>query len=300
MRRRVFFGGMVAAAGVGGLAWAGEPPEGTTVVPATVYRQRDGRIEALRAELAEANPKRFRAFVHRGSEGAEMACRLFVPEGLVAGAKAPLVVVLHGGTPRGNDTLAHITGKNPAVGAGIWTTAAVQEKHPCFVFAPQCPAEPAAWTKDLPLEAKTWAHPGQPAPAMAMVLAAIDSLLVEQPVDPRRIYLAGASMGGFGTWDALARRPGFFAAAIPVCGGPAEGVIPTIAKVAVWIFHGGADEVVPVEFSRRAFRELRKLGAPVRYTEYEGSSHHMSPYAWTEPGVVEWLFAQATPQKVGQ
>ncbi len=292
MRRRAFFAFVLAMGGLVGGAWGGGPPEGTTVVPAAVYTQRDGTIETLRKELAEANPKRFKASVYRGSDGEEMAYRLFAPETLAAGTKAPLMVVLHGGTPRGNDNLAHITGKNPAVGAGIWTTAAVQDKHPCFVFAPQCPAEPAAWTKDLVLKEGKWPHPAEPAPAMAMMLAILDKIVAEQPVDRGRIFIAGSSMGGFGVWDAVARRPGLFAAAIPVCGGPAEGVLPRMARVPLWIFHGGADEVVPVEFSRRAFAALRKMGAPVRYTEYEGSSHHMSPYAWTEPGLTEWLFAQ--------
>ena len=29
----------------------------------------------------------------------------------------------------------------------------------------------------------------------------------------------GLSMGGYGTWDAIQRRPDFFAAAVPICGG---------------------------------------------------------------------------------
>ena len=29
----------------------------------------------------------------------------------------------------------------------------------------------------------------------------------------------GLSMGGYGTWDAIQRRPEFFAAAVPICGG---------------------------------------------------------------------------------
>ena len=38
-------------------------------------------------------------------------------------------------------------------------------------------------------------------------------------VDLNRIYVMGLSMGGYGTWDAIQRRPDFFAAAVPICGG---------------------------------------------------------------------------------
>ena len=34
----------------------------------------------------------------------------------------------------------------------------------------------------------------------------------EYSIDPQRIYLTGLSMGGYGTWDLLARKPDLFAA----------------------------------------------------------------------------------------
>ena len=37
-------------------------------------------------------------------------------------------------------------------------------------------------------------------------------------IDPDRIYITGLSMGGFGTWGAVTRRPGLFAAAVPMSG----------------------------------------------------------------------------------
>ena len=40
------------------------------------------------------------------------------------------------------------------------------------------------------------------------------------------------------------------------------------------------------------FAELTASGGTPRYTEYDEGPHHISVYAWTEPGMMEWLFAQ--------
>ena len=52
-----------------------------------------------------------------------------------------------------------------------------------------------------------------------MLLALLDRLLGELPVDPRLLVLAGASMGGYATWDLLVRAPAIFAVGIPSSGG---------------------------------------------------------------------------------
>ncbi len=125
-----------------------------------------------------------------------------------------------------------------------------------------------------------------------MVIELLDDIVKTQPVDLSRIYVVGPSMGGYGTWDLLTRQPERFAAAIPSCGGLAAGQAKRIAAVPVWIFHGNADEAVPVRYSRDAFAELTASGGTPRYTEYDEGPHHISVYAWTEPGMMEWLFAQ--------
>ena len=57
--------------------------------------------------------------------------------------------------------------------------------------------------------------------AMQMAFDALDAFVDDDKnqVDPHRIYVMGLSMGGYGTWDAIQRRPNFFAAAVPICGG---------------------------------------------------------------------------------
>ena len=59
--------------------------------------------------------------------------------------------------------------------------------------------------------------------------------------------MTGLSMGGFGTWDLIERRPDFFAAAIPICGRGDLAQAAKLKNLPIWAFHGDADPVVPVE-----------------------------------------------------
>ena len=73
------------------------------------------------------------------------------------------------------------------------------------------------------------------------------------PIDESRVYLTGLSMGGGGAlWLGLT-RPGLWAAIAPVCpAAPAgtEDLAPNALDLAVHIFHGERDPVVPVDVSR--------------------------------------------------
>ena len=67
-------------------------------------------------------------------------------------------------------------------------------------------------------------------------------------------------MGGFGTWDLLARRPDLFAAAVPICGGGDETTAAKIAKIPIWAFHGAKDATVKVSRTRNMIEALKKAG----------------------------------------
>jgi predicted peptidase len=41
----------------------------------------------------------------------------------------------------------------------------------------------------------------------------------------------------------------------------------------LWVFHGDADPLIPVEESRRAFEALSQAGGNIKYTELHGVGH---------------------------
>jgi predicted peptidase len=135
--------------------------------------------------------------------------------------------------------------------------------------------------------------------------------------DPRRTYLTGLSMGGYGSWHLATKYPGRFAALVVICGGvrTPEALLkryPELAKMAlpdspktyadvaakigktpVWIFHGADDPVVPATESRRMNAALKALAADVHYTEYPGVAHESWNKAYAEPQLFTWLFSKS-------
>jgi predicted peptidase len=99
-------------------------------------------------------------------------------------------------------------------------------------------------------------------------------------------------MGGGGTWHMLANRPKFFAAAVPCCGSAnLDNLLDTVGTP-LWNFHGDADTTVPVAVSRDRIAALRKAGGHPLSTEYAGVGHNVWEWAYTEPAMVKWVFAQ--------
>jgi predicted peptidase len=65
-----------------------------------------------------------------------------------------------------------------------------------------------------------------------------------------------------------------------------------VKDIPIWNFHGAPDQVEPVETSRRMIAALQAVGGTPRYSEYDGVGHDVFRWAYTEPALVEWLFAQ--------
>jgi predicted peptidase len=222
------------------------------------------------------------AKVFRGSAGGALPYRLYRPKGHDSGAKFPLLLFLHGAGERGDDNAAQLK-------HGIRQFLAQQDKNPCFIVAPQCPKN--VWWSAL-RRGEMPQLQEKPTEPMALTIELVDALRKELPLDETRLYVTGLSMGGYGTWDLLCRRPELFAAGVPVCGGGDPSKAALIAKVPQWIFHGDKDTAVPVDFSRAMAEALKKAGGEPKYTEYPGVGHNSWDKAYGDPELYAWLFAQ--------
>jgi len=223
--------------------------------------------------------------VTEAGEAVEFRSQLLPPPVIEPEQRYPLVVFLHGAGERGRDNdkqLKYLP---------TWMTEpALRERHPCFLLAPQC-REDERWV-DISWAEKKSTPQGPPTTDMLAVIAVINAVVADEPVDKGRIYLTGLSMGGYGTWDLAARQPERFAALIPICGGGDEATAPRLAKLPIWCFHGDADEVVPVERSRSMIAAVRAAGGDPRYTELPGVGHDSWTPAYRDPAVLDWLFGQ--------
>ena len=208
------------------------------------------------------------------------------------GSLLPIVTVLHGSSGSGNGSGSALNGGQRAA-VDLFTREDVRQNHPSIVVVPQAePAPGETWVR-------AWRAPADGDPRskepLVLVMELVDSLKARYPVDGRRLYLTGPSMGGFGAWLAYTRYPGRFAAIVPVCGGGDPGAVSANAT-AVWAFHGELDTQVPVSRAREMVSAIEAAGSSVRYSEYQGLGHNIAAKAYGEAGLVEWLFAQHLPE----
>ncbi len=226
-----------------------------------------------------------------GGNSQTLPYRQLSPETMTPGKRYPLVIFLHGAGERGSDNDKQL--KNVA---RIFSEDANRKAFPCFVIAPQCP-EGKRWCEVDWSDAKPHKTPEQPSDPMKLLLKLIDQLRQQPNIDHARLYVMGLSMGGFGTWDLVTRRPGQFAAAIPICGGGDVEAAPQLNKLPLWLFHGDQDTVVKTVRSQLMVEALKKAGSTVvRYTEYPGVAHNSWTPASKEAELLPWLFEQHRAQ----
>jgi poly(3-hydroxybutyrate) depolymerase len=133
------------------------------------------------------------------------------------------------------------------------------------------------------------------APAEAEVLLSMHALAQVLSIDPRRISIFGASMGGQGATTIAFHHPDRFAFVASLFGDarlPRRGYLlnyfPTdldarrvnpadagenARYLPTWLLHGDADRTSPVTESDTLFRELEARGYPVHFDRLVGRGH---------------------------
>lgn len=225
---------------------------------------------------------------YAAADGLMLPYRILFPDGYEDGKKYPLILVLHGAGERGSDNE-----KQLVHGGKLFLDSAVRKKHEAIVVFPQCPAE-NYWSSVQIDRTKTplvldfdYTRPvTQPLNAAVEL---VRQLIRDEKVDERCVYITGLSMGGMGTFEAVYRNPGLFAAALPICGGGDSEHYHKL-KTPFWIFHGTDDAVVDVKYSRDMVEKLKDLNVKVKYTEYPGVNHNSWDNAFAEPQFLRWMF----------
>ncbi|MGL5317367.1 MAG: prolyl oligopeptidase family serine peptidase [Bacteroidales bacterium] len=231
----------------------------------------------------------FEGKIYLSSNGDTIRYRELTPSSMSGKKKFPLVLFLHGAGERGSDNL-----KQMKHGSSMFLNPVNRESFPAFVLMPQCP-ESGYWSyDDRPASFVPTKMPDEAAltPVFAGVKELLDAYLERPDIDKKRIYIMGLSMGAMGTYDMVSRFPELFAAAIPICGTVNPERLTRAKDVSFRIFHGDADQVVPVEGSREAYKALKKAGANVEYIEYPGCNHGSWNPAFSEKDFMHWLFKQ--------
>lgn len=153
--------------------------------------------------------------------------------------KNPLVIWLHGGGEGGTDATIPLSA-NKAVSL---STDKIQSYFGgAYVLAPQAPT---FWMDGL-----TGRADGTSKYEKALMALINDYVAKNPDVDPNRIYIGGASNGGYMTMLMVRDYPGYFAAAYPVCEGLNDVLISDadlqkIKETPIWFVTAKNDTTLP-------------------------------------------------------
>lgn len=182
------------------------------------------------------------------------------------GVEFPLVVILHGGT-------------GYSYAGKYLTNSEVQMKYPAFVLVPMIP-EHAIWSFPEPTSNKQ---------ELPNVVKLIKQLSKKYPIDKRRIYILGCSMGGYGVFGASSFYDHVFAAGISISGSWEPLQAKQMTKMPLLVMAGSRDTAVKTSDTRAVVTALKSVNAPVQSVEYDMGHYCPAPHFYSEK-VWKWLF----------
>lgn len=191
----------------------------------------------------------------------------YLPKDFDENKEYPLVFFLHGAGERGdNPDLISLHGY-------MQYHREQGREYPFIFIAPQCPADKywGCYTESL--------------------LAFLDWLCETLPVDRKRIYLTGLSMGGTGTWMLAMADPKRFAAIAPICGSGICWYAGSLKDVPIYMFHGDCDKVIPISESVAMLRCVNLSGGKAKLEILNGVEHNAWDYAYSDSKLEEWLLS---------
>jgi len=125
------------------------------------------------------------------------------------------------------------------------------------------------------------------------VLALVQHVLEQYPIDRARVLVTGFSMGGRGTWYMAARHPDLFAGAVVMAGSPAGTELAEISATPLYLIHSPDDDVVPFEPVEEAYHDLVGRGHAVELRVLPGAGHYaMGAYVPALRAAGEWMLAR--------
>ena len=190
--------------------------------------------------------------------------RIVIPRNWDGKSALPLVVFLHGSNGDHNSVLANRALLNEA------------QRRSYALLSPMGYSPNSGWGNHLRVVLANGTMPRprpstiagivlpmdgvDPEPAERDVLRTLELVRAEYPIDGRRIYLMGNSMGGEGTWHLAARHPHVWAAVVPAAGAidPPKYPYQALGRLPVLAVHGDKDPIISYVASREMIERLQR------------------------------------------
>jgi hypothetical protein len=205
----------------------------------------------------------------------------YLPKGYSSNSDLyPVVIFLHGVGEKGTTSNDPATLKSSVLKVervGLAKNVKYGTQYPFILISPQLKGSYGSW----------------PASYVMDVLNHVKKTL---RIDPRRIYITGLSLGGFGTWTTLGANPGVFAAAVPICAGwnaLSKACAIASENVPVWGFHGDKDAIVSYTVTTKMVNAINactpKPSPLAKATIFAGLGHNIWDKVYNETSAINWM-----------
>ena len=223
--------------------------------------------------------------------GSELNYRILYPKNFDNSEKYPLLIFLHGIGERGSDNELQLKYVDK-----VFLNPKNYENYPSIVVFPQAPLNDN-WSSRLLTDneiRQVFPENGKPTNSLQLVMKLMDSLVEEDFVDKKRVYLSGLSNGAMGSFELLKNRPNMFASAVLICGGGNPLWAKEFAKTTpVWVAHGSDDDDVYPELSINMVKAIIGQGGSPKFTLYENVNHDSWFNVFRDPEYLKWIYSHS-------
>jgi len=189
------------------------------------------------------------ALVRSSKDGTLQPVAVYVPRGYQPGKPAPLIVFLHGRPQPESQLLAPPYVAQLADATGAIVVAPWGRGYYDFRQSSQDVYDAASAAR----EAFT--------------------------IDPRKVFLAGYSMGGFAVYEVAALHPDVWSAVMSIAGAllgsNAQRVVSAMPRTPFYVLTGTADDSIPTQYPMATAGFLRSAGIEVSFYSLHGATHRL-------------------------
>lgn len=185
----------------------------------------------------------------------------------------PTILFLHGKSLSGNNL-------ESVKRYGILRESTKKRELDAIVIAPQCP-KGQSWNADK-------------------IFNLITHIESNYRTDTNRLYVAGMSMGGYGTLRFVGKYPKKVAAAVALCGGGNLADACRLSEVPLWIIHGNSDRAVPVKESIKIVDAINNCndGDLLKSDFLDGVGHSALARFFSMDELYDWLFMHSKTDRI--
>ena len=210
-------------------------------------------------------------------QDAEIKYRLHTPTSIRYGRKYPLVIHLHGLGEAGSDntlSLLHFRSILPVLVG--------PESEDFFMLVVQCPSETPAWSFNSAKDG-----------TLDVLMAVMEHVIAENPIDKKRLTVTGVSSGGAGVWTLLSKYPDTFAGAVPTASSaPSHLPFAALKKTPIWTFVTNGDVMINRESVQTAMRMVNNSGGSMAITGWDILDHNTWRHAMRDHDCLRWMLEQ--------